>query len=98
MSFANIMLDIPSEFWESLTYGATAIPCIQSEVSEDIRIAEGGIDLNDELALIVKEAVNIPEGAVLTFRTEQWRVLRIVTDSANTSKRLYLGRPYAGAR
>jgi hypothetical protein len=98
MSFPNIMADIPSEFWESLTFGGASIPCIQSEVSEDIRIAEGGLDLNDELSLAIKIANSVPEGGILTYRGESWRVIRVVTDSAHSSRRLYLGRPYSGGR
>jgi len=82
------------EFSETLTYLGTSYSCIQSEVSEDTRIAEGGLDLDDELSLVVAIACPVAENSTLTFRSTSWRCIRVVTDSGNIMKRLYLAKPF----
>ena len=84
------------EFSETMTYLGTSYTVIQSEVSDDTRIAEGGLDLQDEMSLVVAVSCPVVENATVVYDSTSWRVLRIVSDSAGITKRLYLGAPFGG--
>lgn len=79
------------EFTESATVsGVAGIEVISSEVDAETKISELGSDIDIDASLIVRGSVSVDEEDLVTFRGVSYRVAKVVPDSANLTKRIYL--------
>jgi len=86
------------EFLETATIGGVAgVEVISSELDAETRISEIGADEQVDASLVVRASVTAAEGNFVTFRAVEYRISKIVRDSANLTKRLYLVAKYGGA-
>lgn len=86
------------EFSETATIaGVAGVEVISSELDAETRISEIGADEQVDASIIVRSSVVAAEGNFATFRAVEYRISKIVKDSANLTKRLYLVAKYGGA-
>ena len=87
------------EFTETATIaGVSGVEVISSELDAETRISEIGADEEIDASIIVRESVTAAEGGFVTFRAAENRISKIVKDSANLTKRLYLVSKFGGAQ
>ena len=86
------------EFIETATIaGFSGVEVISSELDAETRISEIGADEQIDESIVVRASATAAEGNIVTFRAVQYRISKIVKDSANLTKRLYLVAKFGGA-
>lgn len=85
------------EFVETATISGAAVSCISTDLSTSYNVAQMGADASVELALLFKFSATKPaEGASVTFRGTEYRVVRVVEDSIQAAFTVYLAAKYGG--
>lgn len=86
------------EFTETATVdGVSGVEVISSEVDAETKISELGSDMDIDASLIVRATVAVDADDLVSFRGTSYRVAKVVPDSANVTKRIYLTSLYGGA-